>query len=85
MLQLFDSPAPKAHPVVLPSRKAALGQYMTPAPIAAFMASLFPNNLGAFHLLDAGAGEGSLTCAFLKTLSYTDTFGGFSRPTLSGL
>lgn len=72
MLQLFETHVPKAHPAVLPTGKAALGQYMTPAPIAAFMASLFPKNFGAFHLLDAGAGEGSLTCSFLKALRHTD-------------
>ena len=71
MLQLFDSPVPKAHPAVLPTGKAALGQYMTPAPIAAFMASLFPKNFTTFHLLDAGAGEGNLTNAFLKALCHT--------------
>ena len=51
-----------------PAGKAALGQYMTPANIAAFMAALFPKVPGGFHLLDAGAGEGSLTCAFLDGL-----------------
>ncbi len=73
MLQLFTPPAPKAHPTVLPTRKAALGQYMTPAPIAAFMASLFPKTFTTFHLLDAGAGEGSLTLAFLKAQCRTDS------------
>lgn len=72
MLQLFTPPVPKAHPAVLSTRKAALGQYMTPAPIATFMASLFPKTFTAFHLLDAGAGEGSLTRAFLKARCHTD-------------
>ncbi len=66
MLQFFDSSVPEAQPAVLPTGKAALGQYMTPAPIAAFMASLFPKNFTTFRLLDAGAGEGSLTRAFLN-------------------
>lgn len=52
--------------------KAALGQYMTPPNIAAFMASLFPKTSGEFHLLDAGAGEGSLTCAFFDALRNGD-------------
>ena len=72
MLQLFTPPVPKAHPAVLSTRKAALGQYMTPAHIATFMASLFPKTFTAFHLLDAGAGEGSLTRAFLKARCHTD-------------
>ncbi len=49
-----------------PAHKAALGQFMTPSRVAAFMAELF----GAWerpelHLLDAGAGVGSLSAAFL--------------------
>lgn len=45
-------------------RRADLGQYMTPSPIAAFMASLFSCD-GRARLLDAGAGVGSLASAFL--------------------
>ncbi len=46
-------------------RRAELGQYMTPSPIAEFMASLFTYN-GHAKLLDAGAGVGSLTSAFVE-------------------
>ncbi len=45
-------------------RRSDLGQYMTPSSIAAFMASLFFYSDQA-KLLDAGAGIGSLTSAFL--------------------
>jgi len=46
--------------------KSALGQFMTPTGIARFMASLFPrNNRDNCRLLDAGAGIGSLSSAFL--------------------
>ena len=45
-------------------RRSDLGQYMTPSPIAAFMASLFSYH-GRVKLLDAGAGIGSLTSAFI--------------------
>ena len=45
-------------------RRSDLGQYMTPSPIAAFMASPFSYN-GQARLLDAGAGVGSLTSVFL--------------------
>lgn len=46
--------------------KARLGQYFTPSTIARFMVALFPgDNLKTAHLLDAGAGVGSLTTAFL--------------------
>lgn len=44
-------------------RRSELGQYMTPSPIAEFMASLFSFH-GKAKLLDAGAGVGSLTSAF---------------------
>jgi adenine-specific DNA-methyltransferase len=51
-------------------RKSALGQFMTPSPEARFMASLFPpTNLQNCHLLDAGAGVGALSCAFLDRLA----------------
>jgi adenine-specific DNA-methyltransferase len=47
-------------------RKSELGQFMTPASVARFMASLFPgSNLQTCRLLDAGAGLGALSCAFL--------------------
>lgn len=46
--------------------KAALGQFMTPSSVARFMADMFPpNDIAACKLLDAGAGVGALSCAFL--------------------
>ena len=52
-----------------PENRAHLGQYMTPAPVARFMASLFTDPAGRdCHLLDAGAGVGSLTAAFVDRL-----------------
>ena len=46
--------------------KSSLGQFMTPSQTAHFMASLFTVvSGGSCHLLDAGAGIGSLTSAFL--------------------
>ena len=47
-------------------RKSQLGQFMTPPSIAEFMASLFElPSKGAVRLLDAGAGRGALTLAFI--------------------
>ncbi len=46
-------------------KKSQFGQFLTSARTAAFMASLFPNGKGICHLLDAGAGIGSLSAAFL--------------------
>ena len=46
--------------------KSKLGQFMTPAPVARYMAAMFPPSvLKGCKLLDAGAGLGALTCAFL--------------------
>lgn len=52
------------------THKSTLGQFMTPATVARFMASLFPaDKRGRALLLDAGAGVGSLTGAFLDRWS----------------
>lgn len=48
-------------------RKSKLGQFMTSSTVARFMASLFtPSTLQTCRLLDAGAGIGSLSSAFLE-------------------
>ena len=47
-------------------RQTAFGQFMTPESVAGFMVSLFSERCGAVRLLDAGAGLGSLTRAFIK-------------------
>jgi len=43
-----------------------VGQFMTPLSVAQFMASLFSGRSAAVRLLDAGAGVGSLTAAFIE-------------------
>jgi adenine-specific DNA-methyltransferase len=47
-------------------RKSAMGQFMTPSPVSEFMASLFKETSGEIQLLDAGAGVGALTAAFVQ-------------------
>lgn len=47
-------------------KKSQLGQFLTPAKTASFMANLFPVSSGECRLLDAGAGIGSLSSAFLE-------------------
>ncbi|MBS3932960.1 MAG: Eco57I restriction-modification methylase domain-containing protein [Truepera sp.] len=47
-------------------KKSQLGQFLTPQRIAVFMASLFSDKGGHCRLLDAGAGIGSLSAAFLE-------------------
>jgi tRNA1(Val) A37 N6-methylase TrmN6 len=50
-----------------PKNKVRLGQFLTPDAIAHYMASLFPRGNGdSAYLLDAGAGVGSLSNAFLQ-------------------
>jgi adenine-specific DNA-methyltransferase len=65
-------------PTISQDTKSALGQFMTPAPVARFMAAMFPpSDLSTCKVLDAGAGMGALTCAFLDRWS-SGGFG-FSR------
>ncbi|MGD0890605.1 MAG: Eco57I restriction-modification methylase domain-containing protein [Terracidiphilus sp.] len=62
-------------PGIALKQKSALGQFMTPAPVARFMASLFPASSDpTCLLLDAGAGVGALTCAFLDRWAVSDGF-----------
>ncbi len=46
-------------------KKSQFGQFFTPQRTAAFMVNLFPDSTGRCILLDAGAGIGSLSAAFL--------------------
>ena len=49
-------------------RKSTLGQFLTPEPVAEFMASLFDARWNDLKLLDAGAGAGALTAALVRRL-----------------
>ena len=55
-----------------PKNRAVLGQYMTPAPIGRFIASLFENTSNDMRVLDPGAGLGSLTAALVERLCKND-------------
>jgi adenine-specific DNA-methyltransferase len=48
------------------AKKSQFGQFFTPTTTASFMADLFPPATGHCRLLDAGAGIGSLSNAFLE-------------------
>lgn len=52
-------------PTLDPTTRSKLGQFMTPAPVATFMARMFDQLPRDVRLLDAGAGVGSLTAAFV--------------------
>jgi type I restriction-modification system DNA methylase subunit len=57
LLNHADAIRREVAPGIALKRKSALGQFFTPAPIARFMASLFPpSSLQECVLLDAGAG-----------------------------
>jgi len=53
-------------PGIAQKHKSKFGQFLTPSSVARFMASLFPTSAArTCRLLDAGAGVGALSCAFL--------------------
>lgn len=67
MLEYADTVRKEIGRQISRRRKAELGQFMTPTSVARFMASLFtPSTLRTARLLDAGAGIGSLSGAFLN-------------------
>lgn len=51
-----------------PARRSEMGQYFTPPPVAALMASMVGPQVGDVHFLDAGAGVGSLSVAFVENI-----------------
>lgn len=54
------------------ARRAELGQFLTPKPVADFMASLFEARWKDLNLLDAGAGAGALSTALVRRLCVAD-------------
>ncbi len=49
-------------------RRVLMGQFLTPAPVAAFMAGLAEGDKPTIRVLDPGAGVGSLSAALVATL-----------------
>lgn len=67
MLPVIEQTRLKLSQTTEPAKKSQLGQFLTPARTARFMASLFNHaNGNACNFLDAGAGIGSLSSAFLE-------------------
>lgn len=67
LLDRIDAIRVEASRKLAPGARSALGQFMTSAPVARFMASLFlKTDHEEIRLLDAGAGTGSLTAAFVE-------------------
>jgi adenine-specific DNA-methyltransferase len=54
-------------------QRSKMGQFFTLPSVARFMASLFGNSLQEIRLLDAGAGVGTLTAAFVEEVCQHDT------------
>ncbi len=48
--------------------RSEMGQYLSPPPVACFLASLFEARSATVNLLDAGAGTGALSAAFVDDL-----------------
>jgi adenine-specific DNA-methyltransferase len=66
LLQSLDQTRLEVSPTLDPKRRAKLGQFMTPGKIASFMAGMFAELPDKVRLLDAGAGMGALTAAFVS-------------------
>ena len=66
MLDQAESLRQTIHSATDRAHKSAMGQFMTNARVASFMAGLFQPRRGAIQLLDPGAGLGALTCAVLE-------------------
>jgi tRNA1(Val) A37 N6-methylase TrmN6 len=75
-LATADSIRRQVSPRIAQKRKSELGQFMTPSSVARFMAGMFPpSTLRTCYLLDAGAGVGALSCAFLDRWVMGGCFG----------
>jgi len=68
-LMKADAARLEISPLLDPARRAKLGQFLTPAIVAEFMARMVLPLPMSVRLLDAGAGAGSLTAAFVKEVS----------------
>ena len=72
---LSDSLRQAVSPHISQAHKSKFGQFMTPATVATYMAGMFPESkIDACFLLDAGAGMGALTSAFLDRWAEDDAF-----------
>ncbi len=69
---ILDAPESRRQADTTAEIKQELGQFLTPEPIAALMSSLFVTSPKEIRLLDAGAGAGALTAAFVKRFCGTN-------------
>lgn len=52
------------------ARRALMGQFLTPIPVALFMAEMFETRKPVLRVLDPGAGIGSLSAAFVTAMCH---------------
>jgi adenine-specific DNA-methyltransferase len=68
LLDRVDTLRRKVNGTISPTLRTKYAQFMTPSSIADFMASLFRVKKASVHVLDPGAGIGSLTAAFVTSM-----------------
>jgi adenine-specific DNA-methyltransferase len=56
-----------------PRRRTQMGQFLTPGPVATFMAKMFDCRKSRVRILDPGAGAGTLCAALVLTLCQRNT------------
>lgn len=66
LMESIDRNRVRVSPSLDITRRSQLGQFMTPAPVARGLAKMFDTFPRHVRLLDAGAGIGSLTAAFVE-------------------
>ncbi|MFD3391429.1 Eco57I restriction-modification methylase domain-containing protein [Alteromonas macleodii] len=69
LLKSAETRRVQATPLLDQSKRGKLGQYMTPEEVARLLPTFFSNADDQVRLLDAGAGVGSLTAAFIDQLN----------------
>src|SRR6266540_1008989 len=67
-LSAIESIRQEALDNIIKKRQIDLGQFLTPLPVARSMATMFSFREKNIHLLDAGAGAGTLTAALIARL-----------------
>lgn len=68
LLLALDDARKEASTRLDPRQRAQMGQFLTPSPIATFMAEMFDCGKSTVRILDPGAGAGSLCAALVLTL-----------------
>jgi adenine-specific DNA-methyltransferase len=73
LLRVLDDVRKDAAARLDPRSRAQMGQFLTPSPIATFMAEMFRCRKSEVRILDPGAGAGSLCAALVLTLCQRPT------------